>query len=327
MKIKYVVFRQKAQYGWISHKELYDHKDVLLDRDISNRFLSFINNIHSAARVNKHIELPFQSIWFKYYLDESKLNRDDEIIFMFEDGSRPCFIWSYLKYLKRRYPKSHLCFASFNCSFRYPPQRLKNIEKYYDFITSFDRKDCRERGWGWYSGIYSKMDSMEPTEEYESDVYFAGADKGRLPLVMDIYKRLTAAGLKCDFYVTSVRKEDIIPDSGIHFNEWIKYEEVVEKCCKTRCLLDVIQPGQDGETYRQGEAVAYGIKLLTNYQNIITERYYNPSQMQVFKSAEDIDIGFIKQPYSHKDFPYNGCLAPYNRLLWLSKQFKSNNYD
>lgn len=323
MKIKYVVFRQKAQYGWISHKELFAHADVLLDRDIPNKILSFINNIHSAARVNKNFELPFQSFWFKYYLDESKLNRDDEIIFMFEDGSRPCFIWSYLKYLKRRYPKSHLCFASFNCSFRYPPKRLKKIEKYYDFITSFDRKDCKERGWGWYSGIYSKMDDMEPNGEYESDVYFAGADKGRLPLVLDIYKGLTAAGLKCDFYVTSVKQENIIPDCGIHFNEWVNYETVVEKCCKTRCLLDVIQPGQDGETYRQGEAVAYGIKLLTNYQNIVSERYYNPQQMQVFKTADDIDINFIKEPYSFRDFPYNGCLAPYKRLLWLSEQFKN----
>lgn len=322
MKIQFVVFRQKAQYGWISHKELYDHEDVLLDRDIPNKFLSFLNNIHSAARMNKYFMLPFQSIWYKYYIDESKLDPKDEIIFMFEDGSRPCFLWGYLKYLKRRFPKCHLCFASFNCSFRYLPKRLEKIEKYYDLITSFDRKDCKERGWGWYSGIYSKLEGIEPTEEYESDVYFAGADKGRLPLVLNVYNRLTSAGLKCDFYVTSVKPEDIVPNCGIHFNEWMDYEKVVEKCCKTRCLLDVIQPGQDGETYRQGEAVAYGIKLLTNYQNMKSERYFNANQMRIFEKAEDIDIDFIMEPYSHKDFPYNGCLAPYKRLLWLKEQFK-----
>lgn len=320
MKISFVVFRQKAEYGWISHLELKKHEDVLLDRDIKNKFLYILNNFHTAARVNRKVSLPFQSIWYKSYLDEDKLSPNDEIIFMFEDGSRPCFIRGYLKYLKSKYPKSHLCFASFNCSFAYPPERLKFIEENYDFITSFDRKDCEMRGWGWYSGIYSKLDNYAPTGVYESDVYFAGADKGRLPLVYDVYDKLTAAGLKCDFYVTGVKDKDIRKGYDIHFNEWVRYEEVVAKCCKTRCLLDIIQPGQDGETYRQGEAVAYGVKLLTNYQNVVSERYYNPNQMRVFHSANDIDIDFIKEEYSPESFPYDGCLAPYNRLLWLKKK-------
>jgi hypothetical protein len=107
---------------------------------------------------------------------------------------------------------------------------------------------------------------------------------------------------------------------NIHFNEWMNYDEVLNKCSRTRCLLEVLQPGQDGETYRQGEAVAYGIKLLTNYQNVIKERYYNPKQISVFSSAEDIDIAFIKEKYSRHAFPYNGCLSPYKRLQWLSEQ-------
>ncbi len=323
MRIKYVVFRQKAEYGWISHLELRNHPDVLLDRDIKNKLLFSINRFWSSAKVNEQIKIPFQFIWYKCYLDESKLSRDDEIIFMFEDGSRPCFIGGYLRYLKRRYPKSKLCFASFNCSFAYPPKRLKFIEDNYDFITSFDRKDCEKRGWGWYSGIYSKIDDINPDGNYESDVYFAGADKGRLPLLYDIYDRLTAAGLNCDFYITGVKPEDMRKDTNIHFNEWVDYIEVVKKCCKTRCLLDVIQPGQDGETYRQGEAVAYGIKLLSNYQNMDKERYYNPKQMQIFMTAEDINIDFIKEEYKHTDFPYNGCLAPYKRLQWIETCLKN----
>lgn len=325
MDIKYVVFRQKAEYGWISHLELKDHPDVLLDRDIKNRFLYKVNEFCSAARVNRIIRIPFQSVWYKAYLDESRLSPQDEIIFLFEDGSRPCFIGGYLKYLRKKYPKSHICFASFNCSFAYPPKTLKFIEENYDFITSFDRKDCKERGWGWYSGIYSKIDDINPDGNYESDVYFAGADKGRLPLLYDIYDRLTAAGLNCDFYITGVKPEDIRKDTNIHFNVWVDYIEVVKKCCKTRCLLDVIQPGQDGETYRQGEAVAYGIKLISNFKNMDRERYFNPRQMRIFNKAEDIDINFIKEDYSSEDFPYNGSLAPYRRLQWLEKTLKTSN--
>lgn len=320
MEIKYIVFRQKAEYGWISHLELKDHEDVLLDRDIPNKFLHLINDFCTSAKVNKYIRIPFQRIWYKYYLDEKLLDPNKEYIFMFEDGSRPYLIAGYLKYLKRKYPKGHLVFASFNSSFRYPPKRLAFFESHYDYITSFDRKDCKERGWGLYTGIYSKLNDIQPTGEYDSDVYFAGADKGRLPLLHEIYDRLTAVGIKCDFYVTGVKPEDMRKDTNIHYNEWVDYIEVVKKCCRTRCLLDIIQPGQDGETYRQGEAVAYGIKLISNFQNMDKERYFNPKQMQIFKTAEDINIDFIKGDYSPNSYPYNGCLAPYKRLLWLKEQ-------
>lgn len=319
--IKFVVFRQKAEYGWISHLELKDHSDVLLDKDIPNRLLNRFNDFWTSAKVNNYLEVPFQSIWYKYYLDEYLLDPSEEYIFMFEEGSRPCLVGSYLKYLKRKYPKSHLVFAAFNSSFYYPKERLHFLESNYDLITSFDRGDCEKRGWGLYTGIYSKIDGIHPDGQYESDVYFAGKDKGRLPLLHSIYDRLTAAGLKCDFYITDVKDEDMRKDTDIHYNIWVDYIEVVKKCCKTRCLLDVIQPGQDGETYRQGEAVAYGIKLLSNFQNMNKERYYNPKQMQIFKTAEDINIDFIKEEYSPNSFPYNGILSPYRRLLWLQDQF------
>lgn len=317
MEIKYIVYRQKAEYGWISHLGLKNYDDVLLDRDISNRFLFYLNSILTSAKVNHYVRIPFQSLWFKYYIDESLLDVTKEYIFMFEEGSRPYLLGGYLRYLKKKYPMSHLVFASFNSSFRYSKKRIDFLESHYDFITSFDRKDCKERGWGLYTGIYSKRDDIHPDGHYDSDVYFAGMDKGRLPLLHQIYDKLTAAGLKCEFYITGVKNEDMRKDTDIHYNEWVDYIEVVKKCCKTRCLLDVIQPGQDGETYRQGEAVAYGIKLLSNFQNMDKERYYNPKQMRIFKTAEDIDIDFIKEDYSSSSFPYNGCLDPYKRLEWL----------
>lgn len=323
MDIKYIVFRSRSEYGWVSHLELNDYDDVLLDKDIHNKFLFHLNRFCTAAKINKYISIPFQSFWFKYYIDESSLRPEEEYIFLFEEGSRPYLIKEYLLYLKRKYFKSHIVFAAFNSSFQYPQNRLEFIEKYYDYITSFDRKDCLSRGWGLYTGIYSRIKVFSTNGNYDSDVFFVGVDKGRLSILYDIYDRLTSAGLICDFYVTGVKEGDIRKGYNIHFNEWMKYEDVLKKCSRTRCLLEVLQPGQDGETYRQGEAVAYGIKLLTNYQNVIKERYYNPKQISVFSSAEDIDVSFIKEEYTPQAFPYNGCLSPYKRLQWLSEQLRN----
>lgn len=322
MKIKYVVFRQKASYGWASHFGLYKHEDVMIDRNIDNKVLAAINRIHTAARMNKHIQLPLQSVWYRYYLKENELDRKDSLIFLFEDGSRTCFSAGYIKYLKKKYPNAHFVFAALNSSFRYPRKRLKFIEDNYDLITSFDRKDCRDRGWALYTGVYSRLDCYVHTEQYESDVLFIGADKGRLSLIHEIYDRFSAAGLRCDFTVTNVKKKDMIADSGIKYNQWVDYKEVVRRCCHTRCLLDVVQEGQDGATYRQGEAVAYGVKLLTNYHNVVKERYYNSKQMQIFHTVNDINIDFILEPYTSQEFPYNGSLDPYKRLIWLKEKFE-----
>ncbi len=213
--IKYVVFRQKAEYGWISHKDLYHRQDVMLDKSLKKPFLSYLNNIHTSAKANKYFELPFQSVWYNCYLDENKLNSSDKIIFMFEDGSRNAFNPGYIHYLRKKYKNAYFVFAAFNSSFRYPKRRLQIIESTYDLVTSFDRKDCTDRGWFLYTGVYSRLDYMRPTGRYESDVYFAGADKGRLSMIYEIYERLTRAGLKCDFTVTGVKESDIDKSTGI----------------------------------------------------------------------------------------------------------------
>lgn len=320
LDIRYVVFRQKGSYGWVQNLELKEHGDVMVNKEIKGRVLNEVHRFHTAAKTNKYFQIPFQMLWFKYYLDEEKLDPKNKLIFLFEDGSVASYNPKYLSYIRCNYPKAYLVFAAFNSSFRYSKKKLRFIEDNYDYITSFDRKDCLNRGWGFYSGIYSKLSDLEPDGEYESDLYFVGADKGRLPLIYEVYDRMTALGLKCDFTVTGVKAQDIRSDTNITFNKWTDYKKVLKKACKARCLVDILQPGQDGATYRQNEAVVYGIKLITNYQNVYQERYYNPKQMQIFTKADDIDVSFIKDNYSHEDFPYNGCLAPYNRLLWLRDQ-------
>lgn len=317
MDIKYIVYRQKAEYGWVGNLELSDHNDVLLDREISNKFLYLINRIWTSATINQIVKIPFQSVWFRFYIDEKRLNPDKEYIFMFEEGSRPYLIKEYLQYLRKKYYKSHIVLAALNSSFTFPQKRLYFFESQYDFITSFDREDCIKRGWGLYTGVYSKLKDIDFNRHFESDLLFVGEEKGRLDLLYNIYDKLTTMGLKCIFYVNKVPKEKIRPNSGFHFNEWLNYKDVVKMCCQTRCLLEIVQEGQHGATYRHGEAVAYGIKLLTNYRPIINERYYNPEQMKLFNTPEDIDVSYIKEDYSPSQYEYNGILAPYKRLEWL----------
>lgn len=322
--IKYVVFRKKASYGWVMNLELKNHTDVLLDRKIQNHFLYKINDFCTSAKVNNYFRIPFQFVWYNYYLDEKQLNSEDEIIFMFEEGSRPYLIEDYLKYLKKKYPRCHLVFFPYNSAFSYSNDRIVFFEKNYDYIVTSERKDHEERGWLYYAGVYSKLPELSLAQIKESDVFFVGSNKGRLQMLYAIYEKLSAIGLKCDFYITNVATDEIRDYSGIHFNQWLDYKEVIEKACKTNCLLEVLQKGQDGITYRQVEAVTYGIKLLTNYMNISKEHYYNPKQMSIFRSVDDIDIDFVKMKYETTAFPYDGSLSPYKRIQWLDNQIHHN---
>ncbi len=324
MKVKYIVFRRKNQYGWVSYLELEKHNDVLLDRDIDCRLFRFLNRIHSAARFNKFFTLPFQRIWFKYYIDESLLSKDDRLLFVFEEGSRPYLIKSYLDYIRKKYRNSSLVFVALNSSFTYPETRIAFFESQYDAITSFDKKDCDDRGWLYHGTTYSKIDVSKQNKGYDCDVFFVGVNKGRINILHEIYKKLTSVGLKCEFYVTEVKESSIRIDNNIHYNEKLDYKVVVDKIQRAKCLLEVIQDGQNGESYRQCEAIVYGKKLLTNFGRIKDRPFYNPHQMSVFTNTDDIDISFIKEDYSPSDFPYKGSLDPYRRLVWLEKTLFNN---
>ena len=167
-----------------------------------------------------------------------------------------------------------------------------------DYVYSFDKNDCAKYGFNHIEQVYTPPIKQQ-TGNIAYDIYFAGRDKGRYDTLYNIIFKLAAAGLSC-----FVRMPEAIHSKNIQLSEllddkfhtiMIPYSESVREMICSNCILDIVQEGQYGISWRIIEAIYYNKKLLTNNKSILNNKYYNPLYMQYFEDANDIDFAWIQK--------------------------------
>ena len=151
--------------------------------------------------------------------------------------------------------------------------------------------------------------------EFESDVFFAGKAKDRLPLLSKAYDQLTKAGLKVFFYLTQVPKKERTELPGIVYSDtFMSYREMLYHSVNTRCMLDITQNNQQGYTSRFLEAVIYGKKLITSCNYVQKSKFYDRNKIQVLEDMNNINIDFITEGTGFVDYGYHGEFSPLNMV-------------
>ncbi|MBO4897229.1 MAG: hypothetical protein J5590_02895 [Clostridia bacterium] len=250
--------------------------------------------------------LPIKRLWYPFYFK----NR-------FKDKKPLCFIASgtylspgYLRYLRRKYKdakfiKIHRDLISL-WEKRHPEFTNEVMEELFDIVMTYDEYEARKYFLPSFSEYESKIE-VKKAENYPlCDVFFAGAAKNRLPILMDVYKRLTDAGLSVNYYLTGVPPKDRKPYPGIEYAQRnMPYSEMLYKTVNAKCVLEVNQENSVGYTSRFLEAVMYNKKLITNNLYIKNSKFYDEKLIKCFEKAEEIDTDFVKENteinYNYKD--------------------------
>lgn len=160
------------------------------------------------------------------------------------------------------------------------PRMIK--EKYKCELWSYNKEDC-----DYYTMNYYKQFHLIPREdvyigsEIESDAFFIGWDKGRMPIILDIYRKLCDLNLICDFRVIA-ESESYSDEEKKLLSETISYKEVLQKVKSSRCVIDVVSDINRGLTYRSLEAAIFKKKLITNYSEIVNMDFYRPNNIFVW---------------------------------------------
>ncbi len=271
--------------------------------------LRFIFALHNSDRIAKFIRLPLKKFWYPLYF-KNKFNDNKPLCFVILNHKLPV---SYLEYLKKKYPGCkivmvHRDFLKVSRSMN--PELPQN--PILDLEMTFDEGESEKYGFPHFSEFESKIEI--PVEyPFESDVFFAGSAKGRLPVLIEIYHKLAKEGLKIYFYITGVaeNEKEVLP-GVVYANRFMKYRDMLYHTINTRCLLEVVQPGgQEGYTSRFLESIIYGKKLLTNHEYIKQSKYYIPSNIQIINQVSDIDVDFIKNGPGFVDYNYHGEFSPF----------------
>lgn len=188
------------------------------------------------------------------------------------------------------------------------PQDRKRMYGVYDVISkagfeisTFDKGDSERYNQKLYNQFFRmKQDVVGVEPEY--DFYFIGFEKNRGKIIAELQKQLKD-------YKTCFK---VIHDVG----ECVPYAQNIENIKKARCVIEIVQDGQQGITLRPLEALACGKKLLTTNKNIKSIDFYSPNNIFVVGEDDCAKLGdFMRSPMINapEDF-----LNKYDINTWIS---------
>ncbi|MGG7519585.1 hypothetical protein ACQ3G6_17035 [Allorhizobium undicola] len=184
-------------------------------------------------------------------------------------------------------------------------------------ILSFDPQDCSRYGFEHYRQYLEPLPGLHDIP-IQHDFGFYGADKGRRPFLEKLSAELKDRGFSTRLHFPG--------DSRQTTRRWFgrkprkarnsPYARYLAETLAARCLIDILQPGQNGLTLRPLEALFYGRKLLTNNRAIAEEPFFHPANIFILDEAASLDglERFMAAPMADID-PAITALYGVNRLL------------
>lgn len=299
---KFVLMSGEDEYEKYIAASMLEDKNVFVRNKIDRKILREIFRLHNAWPLNKRVEIPFKKIWFPFFLNKDEFAENDKIYFLFYESFHLSYSNKYLDYLRKKYRNAKFCYVFLNPVDQYNLEKLNMVRMKYDMVLTFFQDDAVKYG-------FSKPDffpyrlPVENTKEGEnSDVFFVGADKGRLEKIIRIYEELKAKGLKCLFYIVGVSEEKQQYKEDIRYNQRLTYQDVLEKVKGTKCVLEILKDDDMYTSIREYEAFQYNKKLLTTNRRIFEEPFYDPEFIQVIEFDKAIDIDFIMRENERTGF-------------------------
>lgn len=279
-------------------------------------WLRYLYNVHVHQHTNKYFKLPFKSLWYPLIFQDR-----------FDDNKPVCFVilerWpiDYLQYLKKKYPESR--FIALYRDLRkiteeiYPDHPDNPI---FDFQMTIDEKEASKFGYIHFDEFESKIDVPISNEYPESDVFFAGKAKDRLPRLLRAYDIMTKAGLKVTYYLTGVPQENRVPlDNVTYADRPMSYSEMLYHTVNTRCVLEINQAQAVGYTSRFLEAVMFNKRLVTDNIAVRKSKFYSKDNIQVISEIDDISVDFINGS-NEVNYNYNNEFSPLYLLERIDKE-------
>ena len=246
---------------------------------------SVIEKAINRIITNRRFDFPFQRYWIKRYLDKrTKKMRahSEDICFVIQSGIVGRLGYRSILLLKKMYPKSKFVY-----DFTNPVEYYQKVERHFDLgwlkhnfslITTYNRLDAAE---------YDLMESRPVILPFQKgsgnttcDVFFIGADKGRLDKILEVYDICEKRGFICDFSIVGVEPEKRKQRAHINYlDAYVDYNEVLERVKRSKCILNIIQDNSSGITMREIESIGMNKFLITNNPAIFNSPLYTPEKV------------------------------------------------
>jgi hypothetical protein len=193
-------------------------------------------------------------------------------------------------------------------------------------LLTLDERESRKYNIPYYPSWYDECEVPEDAGIEDSDVLFIGRAKDRLQEIVEVFEKLSDAGLKCKFCLVDVPEEKRIHPDRIDYCSYIPYTTVLQYVKKTKCMLEILQKDMESETLRVFEAIQYNKKLITSNRNILTREYYDPQKIFYYEKVQDLDPDFVNcGPEVVYEDKYREMSKPRNMLRFIDNYLSDMN--
>ena len=295
-----------------------------IPRMIIPKILKPLYQIHFNEKINRHLWLPFKSLWKRFYgIQNYHFDKNEKYCIVFLNGSlRLYFSKKYMLKFKKNHPNVKLVMILYDSFSNKSAKRSIDMIPVFDYVFSFDPGDCERHGFEYIYSTFSKPDLVSYDVQKKSTAFFIGFGMGRLSLLQNTFAKITKELNGCRFYITGVKIEDQKPIKDVVYNKTMFYDDEMQMIFNTDCVIEVVREGQTGVTLRTCEAVVFNKKLLTNNSSIRSMPFYDSRYMRVFDEIKESDIEFIKNkiPVKYDDCSYFSPLKIFDRLSELEME-------
>lgn len=282
-------------------------------------FFRLLYRMYHTRCINKYVSLPFKKLWHPFVFKND-----------FKDAKPFCFVVScnslpidYFYYLKKKYPTCKLVKLHrdlLKVTYENPEYSESNMRKIFDFRMTIDQNEAEKYGLLHFHEIESKIDLVQSKNYPLFDVFFAGKAKDRLPKLLEAYDMFSQAGLKCFFYITNARPDQMEKREGIVYSEKLMpYLDMLKYSINSRCMFDINQEGALGFTSRFLEAVMYNKLLITDNPSVLDSKYYKSDYIQYFDDVSKIDVAFINDK-KNVNYNYAGDFSPIHLIERIDEE-------
>lgn len=267
-----------------------------------------------SIRLNRKFKIPFKSLFYKNIVKGIGLKKEDENVLIVYDRHRLTLDEKFFDFLRREYSNLKIVYLFSNIEAKSGARayRITNkIGKIFDIVFAFDKLDAKQYGFEYAPLIYTRNDEFLKNEPCDTDLFYVGQAKDRLPQLLSVFERATEQGLKCDFNIVGVDEKDMKFKDKIHYNHFLSYAEVLHRIVRSKCLVEAIQGGSTALTIKTCEAILYNKKLITTNENILKEPFFNKNNILVTADFSDDISKFLSLEYIENYGKGAAIFSPY----------------
>lgn len=211
-----------------------------------------------------------------------------------------------IEYIQAHNPKARIIVyysSVIGASNRKDPRRYTDMN--IEFCT-FDKGDSERLGIRflpyYYDPLIQSVSALRQENavcQYEQDVFFVGMAYDRAEKLIEMHEIFQGQGVTDKLIIVKNPHQHYKKRIAKYLTEnHMTYDEIIQEIRKSRCILEIVQSGQQGISLRPMEAATYQRKLITDNQNTINYDLYTPDNMFIIgiDPIEKIK-DFINSPY------------------------------